>query len=725
MLRRPLFAVSICVVLGCYFGANAPATPLLVVLCLCAVAAAVFAVLHRRISAAKSVAALLMAFVLAGGYTLFLLSHTVAPIAALAGQTAQIAAKVTAPPDAQDSYVRLSVRVSSVAIADAPQQFDAYLYSDDGYAFEVGDQLCGTVQFKAVSDYRAEQYYAEGRYITATLTEIETVTRAGDDFSLSRMFAGMRAYLKQFFLGNLNPDEAALLCGITINDKSAFTDAMLDAFSRSGISHIVAVSGMHLSVLCGAMQSLLARFRLSVRICSLLMLFFVVFVVAAVGFPISAVRAGIMLALTLLGRIFFKRSDALTSLGVAAILILLFNPLAVLSLSFQLSFSATLGLIVLANPLDRAIRARTAGWRFFGKGIALVSPYFSVSLAASIFTLPFVVLQFGYAPLVAPLTNSFLLFTVSLAMIFALLAAVLAPIGFLSNLCLLIAGLAGKYILAVSRLFAKLSFATLSFEGVGMKLALAGCIALIAIPVLYNGLRRRRLTAVLLCICLLASAALCQQISAQSRVEVRTFQSESGICVAVRRGRACMLIGTGDRNSMLCANTYLQACNAQRFCCVLLPDTEDTFANAWNPLIHDGKYDMILAQGDGKYAAVFDSPRLHAVREPIDTLTPFDGVRVQMVRTAYGNGARVTVFQRTILIAPHNLPGERADVLICTAPQSQGIGDFEAVLVAGRGDTAALYAAALQQQTKLYIVDDASLSLTFNQDGHYTLRRMT
>lgn len=724
MLKRPLFTVAVTAVFACFFAVNLSANTILPILITFALAAGVLLLLRRRVAVAKSLALVLLTAVLAASYTLFTLSHAVAPVASLAGQTADITAEVTAPPTTFDTYVLIPVRFTSVDLTDAPQEFDGYLYSDDGYALGTGDRITGTVCFKAVSDYRAEQYYSAGKYITATLTATESVTRAEDGFSLTRLIADIRAYLKEFYSKNLNEPEAAFLQGVTLNDKSGFTDEMYSNFSRSGISHIVAVSGMHLTILCGAMRVLLRKIRLPERVAALLMIPFVLFIIAVVGFPISAIRAGIMVIITLIGSVFFKRSDALTSLGVAALLILAFQPLAVLSLSFQLSFAATLGLILLANPIDRVLCARTANWRFFGRVVAFISPYFSVSLAASIFTLPIAALQFGYIPLIAPLTNLCLLFTVSLAMIFGILAAVLAPLTFLSMPCLLVAGLSSKYILAVAKFFANLSFATLSFESVGMKLALAGGILLIAIAILKNANRRNIFVASLLCVILLAGTTFADRIIARNTVEIRVFQSETGICAAVSRGREVMLIGTGDRYSMFDANDYLLLRGGRRFGYVLLPDTSETFAKAWNPLIHTTEYDMILAQGDGAYESVFLSPEIDAVRDPVDTLTPFEDVTVQMLRTEDGNGALVSVFDKTILIAEQNLPDRSADILICTTPNTEGIDNFETVIIAGRGDVAAMNAATIQNDTNAYIVDDATLRLRFYKD-HYTLGRTT
>lgn len=115
--------------------------------------------------------------------------------------------------------------------------------------------------------------------------------------------------------------------------------------------------------------------------------------------------------------LFGRRGDGLNSLGLAALILLLPDPRTVLDLSFLLSFSATLGLVVLSSPLTvwfycriQRFSAGSGFWRLtrlFQRAARYLSASFGVSCAASLLTLPFVLLSFGSFPLIAPLSNLF------------------------------------------------------------------------------------------------------------------------------------------------------------------------------------------------------------------------------------------------------------------------------------------------------------------------------
>ena len=124
-------------------------------------------------------------------------------------------------------------------------------------------------------------------------------------------------------------------------------------FKRLGISHILALSGMHLAILSAALNYILMRMSVSKKPRVIVMILIVAFYVALTGFSASVVRAGLMLMISGTLYLLSSKSDHITSLSIAVFLIVLFNPTAVFDLSLWLSAFATLGVIVFAEISEK------------------------------------------------------------------------------------------------------------------------------------------------------------------------------------------------------------------------------------------------------------------------------------------------------------------------------------------------------------------------------------
>mgnify|MGYP000916343750 FL=1 len=165
-------------------------------------------------------------------------------------------------------------------------------------------------------------------------------------------------------------ESAALVTAMLTADTADLPAGLRTALSRAGISHLLAVSGLHLSILlavCGKLGDLLLwsrkRKALYSGLCCLTM-------IVLAGFSASVLRAALMAGLALGAPLRGRRGDGLTGLGFAAAILLLCNPAAVWELSFLLSCGATLGILLLARPLARlwpaARRSRWGSLRFAG-----------------------------------------------------------------------------------------------------------------------------------------------------------------------------------------------------------------------------------------------------------------------------------------------------------------------------------------------------------------------
>ncbi|HEX9011975.1 MAG TPA: ComEC/Rec2 family competence protein, partial [Anaerolineaceae bacterium] len=203
----------------------------------------------------------------------------------------------------------------------------------------------------------------------------------------------------------------ALLAGILLGDDSRLPQPLSQAFKDTGTAHIIAISGFNIAILAGLLAVLFSRLA-GPRWGAALTAVGIGLYTVLVGAGASVVRAAIMGSLGLLASQVGRRQVGLNTLGATALAMFLIRPLWAWDAGFQLSFFATLGLILYARPLQEGF-VRLAG-RILPNGVSeraadAVGEYLLFTLAAEIFTLPIQVTQFGRLSLAAVAANPLVL----------------------------------------------------------------------------------------------------------------------------------------------------------------------------------------------------------------------------------------------------------------------------------------------------------------------------
>lgn len=197
-----------------------------------------------------------------------------------------------------------------------------------------------------------------------------------------------------------NADCAAILTGILIGDKSSFSDELYEDFSKSGLIHVAAVSGLHVSFLIVALSFLLTRFRLPKSVIHLLLIPVLLLFLSAAAFTPSVCRAVIMTVLFLLSYTVQKDPDQKTALFAAAGIILTVNPYLLFNAGFILSFGSVIGIQLFSPLIDRALRSSLSRltahikppiWKHcITKAIVSVSSSLGVSISSFLGTFYFI-----------------------------------------------------------------------------------------------------------------------------------------------------------------------------------------------------------------------------------------------------------------------------------------------------------------------------------------------
>jgi len=152
-----------------------------------------------------------------------------------------------------------------------------------------------------------------------------------------------------------NEERSGLILSLLIGERYRLPREQTESFRKSGVAHILAISGLHVALVAFLFLGLFrvvaslpvfSRSVLFLRLSPLLAILPVWLFVAVAGFPVSAVRAAVMATFVLAAISFWERLDLLSTLALAAFLILCLSPLSLFSASFQLSFMAVLFLIL-------------------------------------------------------------------------------------------------------------------------------------------------------------------------------------------------------------------------------------------------------------------------------------------------------------------------------------------------------------------------------------------
>lgn len=326
----------------------------------------------------------------------------------------------------------------------------------------------GTVYIPGAGQRDIEQYFTGekiylGAYGVKNLVVAEPSLRG-----ISYYFQLLRNNIADKISAAFSDSVAGVLVGVLTGDKSYMSDEINENFKKSGIAHLMAVSGLHLSVwvfFIGAMlpdEGNFAKFKY------IFLLVITVFVMLLAGMSESVKRAGLMSFVHIIGCLVQKKSDGLNSLGFAVFMMILFNPNCVLSLSFQLSVISTLAILTLGKACTEKTRGffEYEGYRKSVpvKILKLCFDSFSISMCVLVFTLPLQIYEFGGISSVSALTNLLVAPVTTPLLVLAGGYAILSPLSFVSYPIAFMADAVAEYVVFVSGWLAKPESAFISFE---------------------------------------------------------------------------------------------------------------------------------------------------------------------------------------------------------------------------------------------------------------------
>lgn len=377
---------------------------------------------RRRAMAAGALACLGLAL----GFAWFYLYDGVylQPARQADGQTAELTLQVAGYPVQTDDGCWVD---GTVFLEGRPYGTRLYLQQEE--ALEPGDQVTVPAQLRLTAHGGSREpthHRTSGIFLLAYTREAGTVTRGGG--GLRDAPARLRRGVGRQIEGLFSPDTGGFAQALLLGEKAGLSYSQRNELSLAGMSHIVAVSGMHLSILFALVYALTLRQRVLSALLGIPVAFFFA---AVAGFTPSVTRAAVMLSLSLLARLCRREYDPPSALAFAVLVLLLGNPLTAASASFQLSVGAVAGILCFSSRLYAWMTRGLGKGRGFGRRVWASSV--AVSLGATVFTAPMAAWTFGVVSLLSPLTNLVSLWAVSLGFYGVLaacgLGAVWLPLG--------------------------------------------------------------------------------------------------------------------------------------------------------------------------------------------------------------------------------------------------------------------------------------------------------
>lgn len=287
--------------------------------------------------------------------------------------------------------------------------------------------------------FPGESYYkAEGIFLCIN-NPTEVKTHISDKYKILKLIHKYRNFLCGKICSILPNKEGSLLIGILCGDKDGLDDYTKTNMYRSGIGHIMSVSGMHLTIITALVLSVLKKIGFGKKMAFWIMIVIAIGFTVFAGMSISVMRSFFMIAIVHGADIFRRKADCLNSLGIAGIILTITCPFAIRSASFLLSFAGVLGIGVLAPMAFKNIKSTGI--------LSNLYKSFAGMIIVSLTVFPVSLMFFDEISIISPIVNTILVPVCSAALICGVLFAFSG--GILAVPFLLISGICCKIVLFI------------------------------------------------------------------------------------------------------------------------------------------------------------------------------------------------------------------------------------------------------------------------------------
>ncbi len=413
------------------------------------------------------------------------------------------------------------------------------------------DTVTGKFKFYTLGETNEkylEAYRTTGTYLGAVPIEEYSIIPRSGRMPMGLLVIKLRSLIKGAIMKSLPNENGALAVALLLGDKSGLSEETLAGFSKIGITHIICVSGFHLSLWSMLILNILRKSGIPRRLaCIGAMLGTVAFMFIS-GMTYSVQRSGIMTLLFLLGELLMRKTDSLNSLGLSLTVIGIIDPFSMGSVSLRLSALATAGIILCSELVIPKLHNSLQ--RLTPKPLLKITAYIGESLlhtvAATAFTLPVSIQLYGTFNFVSLPANLLLTAAASPSMVFGAVGAAFGSLFDVFNPFAFASAVFGAYMIGGSKILASSDVAEISISDDKVCVLLFGLFLLCAMSVLFafSGHSMPRLTAVL-CAAVFVVCSVTYSVSDDAITKAVLVDTGNGICLKISKRRENILIGAG------------------------------------------------------------------------------------------------------------------------------------------------------------------------------------
>lgn len=500
------------------------------------------------------------------GYTLFHL-RSITPFQRAVGETVQVRGLVTEARKGPRA-VFYTLDATFPGREDLPRA-NLSLRAFGEMDYVQGDIISCEVRLDDQAAVAGDYGFSQGVFASGQVTG--EAGRVSGGFPIRRRLLELSRSLQNNVYAHLPKESADLVTTMVLGADNVDSDTY-SVVNRAGTAHLLAVSGLHLSIVTAMVLRLLQGVRIPRRAAVVATVLAALAFSALVGFSASILRSFFMTTVALLARLGTRKSDSLSSLGFAVAIISLFFPAWLLGRGFWYSAGSALGIVVLGGPLgDRWIARLQGEGKIRGFFVRLMVGAAGVSAGAYVFTLPLFVATGGWISLVSPIANvlvaPFAAPVIAGGIVCAVTGSTAAPVQIvaaLTDLCV-------RMVLKISQLMAGLPMATQPIDEVWILLALVFVFAAAAVLAIMKANRRVIAFACALAVMVCGLGSLTRSLMDEGTVEL-CFIADCNAAVLLRQDEA-VILGTPDRAEIGLLLRYLEFRGVRSIAAVLATDS--------------------------------------------------------------------------------------------------------------------------------------------------------
>lgn len=506
----------------------------------------------------------------------------------------------------------------------------------------------------------------------------------------------LRQQLSKEIMSELPNSYGGIIAGICFGVKTFIPEIVSTSFSAAGVSHLLAVSGLHLSVWSTMLYAILRKLRVKQRMSSIAAILFIAFFAVLTGLNPPVIRAGIMLSIMFAAGLFKREADSLNSIGLALTVMLFVNPYMAVALGFQLSVFATTGLIVFMKPVSEFLNRPISNVKnkYFTKAYKFISAAIAVSVSVTIATLPIYLVTLPSIPTMLIISNLLMVTVGSICMTTGGLATAFLALGLdvIGKPLILVSGLASKYLINLSSHFADFHFSLIPINSNWSRIILAAALILLAVVLILNIKNKRTVKYIALT---LAAAFLIANISifALSNLKVKLTVANVGDGTAVvlkYKGKTAVIGCGGDYYAGAAVCDIISKYGSTTVDCLILPSKNNKSTSGVSKISRTYKIATVYLSDETlndqfqlTKTEIFQNSDINIFDNKLKII-PF-GENNTAVKIIFGEFTAIISFENT-----DNLNGEKANILICrkAIPQGTDYDDFDLTVISTDKETA-------------------------------------